>query len=133
MATKTAAKTTKKDAKRVSKGGAKAKPAARATTAKRAPPKAAPRAAPKSASPAEQLAALAKAATPEQIFDLYKTNAKAALDVIHAMLESSSKLRRLQFDGEESARELGRRTAESIASAQNPSEDRRECSCTAPD
>jgi len=41
--------------------------------------------------------------TPEQAFELYKANAKMALDVINAAIENTAKMRRLQFEGEEEA------------------------------
>src|SRR4051812_13609046 len=53
---------------------------------------------------AAQFAKFAKMMTPEQAFDLYKANAKMALDIINAAVESTAKMRRLQFEGEEQAR-----------------------------
>ena len=50
---------------------------------------------------ATQLAKYAKTLTPEQAFELYRANAKLALDVIDAAIESTAKMRRLQFEGEE--------------------------------
>src|SRR5689334_17859810 len=50
------------------------------------------------------LSNMAKMMTPEQAFELYRANAKIALDVINAAVESTAKLRRLQFEGEEQAR-----------------------------
>jgi hypothetical protein len=55
--------------------------------------------------PAE-FAKFAKAMTPEQAFDLYKANAKVALEIIDAAIENTAKLRKLQFEGEEQARSM---------------------------
>lgn len=71
----------------------------------------------------EQMAKMARMAnllTPEQAIELYKANAKMALDVINAAIDSTAKLRKLQFEGEESAREFGRRTARGAAEAKDP-------------
>ncbi len=71
----------------------------------------------------EQMAEMARMAnlmTPEQAIDLYKANAKLALDVINAALDSTARLRKLQFEGEESAREFGRRAARGAAEAKDP-------------
>ena len=67
-----------------------------------------------------EMARMANLLTPEQAIDLYKANAKMALDVINAAIDSTAKLRKLQFEGEESARELGRRAARGAAEAQDP-------------
>ena len=72
---------------------------------------------------AEQVAEMARMAnmlTPDQAIELYKANAKMALDVINAAIDSTAKLRRLQYEGEESAREFGRRTAKGAAEAKDP-------------
>ena len=47
--------------------------------------------------------------TPEQAIDLYKANTKIALDIINAALEGTAKVRKLQFEGEEQARAMGRK------------------------
>ena len=100
-----------------------AKPARK--KAKRAA-KAAPKAVPKSAAKAPdmftlpdatQLAKYAKTLTPEQAFELYRANAKLALDVIDAAIESTAKMRRLQFEGEESARTMQKKVARRAAEA----------------
>ena len=101
------------------------KPMSKAAAPKKAAQKAAPRAsAAKAAVPpmfampdAKQLAAYAKTLTPEQAFDLYRQNAKLALDVIDAALESTAKVRRLQFEGEEKARSMQRKAARNAAEA----------------
>jgi len=104
------------------------KPAAAKPARKKAKPaaKAAPKAAPKSAAKipdmftlpdATQLAEYAKTLTPEQAFELYRANAKLALDVIDAAIESTAKMRRLQFEGEESARTMQKKVARRAAEA----------------
>jgi phasin family protein len=65
---------------------------------------------------------MAKLMTPEQAIDLYKANAKMALDVINAAIENTSKLRRLQFEGEEESRAMGRKAAKRAAEAGTPDE-----------
>jgi phasin family protein len=65
---------------------------------------------------------MAKMMTPEQAIDLYKVNAKMALDVINAAIENTSKLRRLQFEGEEETRAMGRKAAKRAAEAGTPDE-----------
>lgn len=63
-----------------------------------------------------------KIMTPEQAMDLYKANAKLALDVINAAIENTGKLRRLQFEGEEQSRAMGRKAARAAAEAGTPDE-----------
>ena len=63
---------------------------------------------------------LAKAMTPEQAFELYKANAKMALDVISAAIENTAKLRKLQFEGEEEARSMQKRALRHAAEASDP-------------
>ena len=63
---------------------------------------------------------MANMLTPEQAIELYKANARMALDVINAAIESTAKLRRLQYEGEEQARELHRKAAKSAAEAKDP-------------
>jgi Phasin protein len=96
--------------------------------------KARPKAAPKAAAatpgfggfdPAQfagmvDISKMAKAMTVEQAMDLYKANAKIALDVINAALENTAKLRRLQFESEEGARAMGRKAARRAAEAGTP-------------
>ena len=110
MATKSKSKTTAKPAgKQAAKraqGSAKstAKPAARAS-------------APFAMPDAAQLAEYAKTLTPEQAFELYRANARLALDVIDAAIESTAKMRRLQFEGEETARSMQKKAARRAAEA----------------
>lgn len=105
--------------------------AAAPIAAKRKPAKRARKSAPKRASPTPDLAAapleklgdmarMARMLTPEQAIELYKANAKMALDVINAAIDSTAKMRKLQFAGEEQAREFGRRTARGAAEAKDP-------------
>ncbi|HVO88322.1 MAG TPA: phasin family protein [Casimicrobiaceae bacterium] len=61
-----------------------------------------------------------KVMTPEQAIDLYKANAKLALDIINATIENTARLRKKQFEGEETARELGQKAARSAAQASDP-------------
>ncbi|MFO1324611.1 MAG: phasin family protein [Burkholderiales bacterium] len=109
-----------------------AKPAAKKPAkkpARKAAKKAAPRAAPKAAAAAfpgfdpkmmagmGDMSKLTKMMTPAQAMDMYKANAKLALDVINAAIENTTKLRRLQFEGEEEARAMGRKAAKRAAEA----------------
>jgi len=120
--------------KPAAKTSAARKPAARKPAAKAAP-RAAPKAAPRSAAPSfagfppagmpnmgdmAKMAKMAKMMTPEQAIDLYKTNTKLALDVINAALEGTAKMRRLQFEGEEEARAMGKKAARTAAEAGSP-------------
>jgi phasin family protein len=66
------------------------------------------------------MAKMARAMTPEQAFDLYKTNAKLALDVINTAIENTSKLRKLQFEGEEQSRSMQRKAIRHAAEASDP-------------
>jgi phasin family protein len=66
------------------------------------------------------LAKMPKAMTPEQAFDLYKTNAKIALDIINSAIENTAKLRKLQFAGEEEARSMQRKAIRHAAEASDP-------------
>ena len=114
----------KKTAKKAAKTSAK-KPAAKA--AKKTPARSAAKAAsfpgfdPKMMAGMD-LSKMAKMMTPEQALDLYKANARMALDVINAAIENTTKLRRLQFEGEEESRAMGRKTARAVAEAGTPDE-----------
>jgi hypothetical protein len=66
---------------------------------------------------AATLAKYAKTLTPEQAFELYQTNARLALDVIDAAIESTAKVRKLQYQGEEQARSMQRKAARGVAQA----------------
>jgi phasin family protein len=100
---------------------------ARKTQSKsRARRKSAPRArsAPKAAFsggvPFADLQRMGKVLTPEQAFELYRANARMALDVINAAIESTAKLRKLQFAGEEEARSMQQKAARHAAQASDP-------------
>jgi phasin protein len=116
------------------KARAAAKPAAKKRTAKKPAAKAAPKTAPKAAPRAPSftgysaaalpgmgdMAKMAKMITPEQAIELYKANTKIALDIINAAIEGTAKVRRLQFEGEEQARAMGRKAARHAAEAGSP-------------
>jgi len=61
---------------------------------------------PPSRAAAMELPRMPKMLTPEQAMEMYKVNARMALDVINAAIEGTEKLRRKQFEGEEQAREF---------------------------
>ncbi len=89
--------------------------------------KATPKAAPKkerspqlSGAARMDLSKIAKPITPEQAFELYKTNAKMALDVINAAIEGTAKMRKLQFEGEEEARSMQKKAFRHAAEASDP-------------
>src|SRR5437868_4432053 len=63
---------------------------------------------------------MTRAMTPEQAFELYKTNAKLALDVINTAIENTSKLRKLQFEGEEQTRSMQRKAVQRASEANDP-------------
>jgi len=97
------------------------------STAKRAKRPVRATAAPKAAAgfkiPAANLGDLSKMAkvlTPEQAFDLYRANARMALDVIDAAIESTAKLRKHQFAGEEEARSMQKKALRHAAEASDP-------------
>lgn len=116
MATKSAPKSAPKPAATGKPARKKAKRATKATA--KAVPKSAAKAHDMFALPdATQLAEYAKTLTPEQAFELYRANAKLALDVIDAAIESTAKMRRLQFEGEESARTMQKNVARRAAEA----------------
>ncbi len=74
-------------------------------------------------SPAAQLGDLSKMTkilTPQQAFELYRANAKMALDVINASIESAAKLRKLQYEGEEEARSMQKKAVRHAAEASDP-------------
>jgi len=106
MATKATKKTTAKPAAKGAKRAAKAAP----QSAAKAPGQF-------TMPDAAQLAAYAKKLTPEQAFELYRANARLALDVIDAAIESTAKMRRLQFEGEEAARTMQKKAARRAAEA----------------
>jgi len=93
------------------------KSSARKSAAKKATPRAKAAAAPASAAgmfempdPAK-FAKYAKSLTPQQAFEMYRANAKLALDVIENAIESTARVRKLQFEGEEQARSMQKKAA----------------------
>ncbi len=107
MATKATKKSTAKPAAKRAKGAPKAAPKSAAEGTGRVQPCPTPRNSP---STRRQL-------TPEQAFELYRANARLALDVIDAAIESTAKMRRLQFEGEETARTMQKKAARRAAEA----------------
>ena len=101
------------------------------------PPRANPRAKPKRRPPARKalgggkasfpmpganvdVAKMAAMMTPEQAIELYKSNARMALDIVNAAIEATEKVRRKQFEGEETARAFHRKAVRSAAEARDP-------------
>ena len=111
MATKSSSKT----ARRTKAAGSKPRKPRAKTAAKQASPSDAPH-----GGAFGDLSKMAKLMTPEQAFELYRANAKIALDVINAAIESTAKLRRLQFEGEEQARSMQKKAARHAAEAGDP-------------
>ncbi len=66
------------------------------------------------------LSKMAKILTPQQAFELYRANARMALDVINASIESAAKLRKLQYEGEEEARSMQKKAVRHAAEASDP-------------
>jgi phasin family protein len=105
----------------------KSSPKSTRSTAKRAKRPARAPAAPKAAAGFKipganlgDLSKMAKVLTPEQAFDLYRANARMALDVIDAAIESTAKLRKHQFAGEEEARSMQKKALRHAAEATDP-------------
>ncbi|MEP6942230.1 MAG: phasin family protein [Betaproteobacteria bacterium] len=107
MATKTAAKSSARSRASPRKSRPKAKPTASASAMSGQPD-------------FRDMAKMAKMMTPEQAFELYKANARMALDVINAALENTAKLRKLQFAGEEEARSMQKKALRHAAEASDP-------------
>jgi phasin family protein len=95
----------------------KRRPAARRKPAAKPSPAAATAAMNKTLADMSRMANLM---TPEQAIELYKANAKMALDVIDAAIDNTAKLRKLQFEGEETARAFQRKAAKGAAAARDP-------------
>ena len=109
-------------------------PAPAAKTAKKRPARkrtSSPKAAPKAAASAftgfkasqmpdfPDMGKMAKMMTPEQAIELYKANAKIALDVINAAIDNTARLRKKQFEGEEEARAFQKKHARSVGEARD--------------
>jgi phasin family protein len=102
------------------KSTSKSKSAARgkAKVRRKAAPKSQPQRAAASPGPMlHDLSKMAKMLTPQQAFELYRANAKMALDVINASIESTAKLRKLQYEGEEQARSMQKKAVRHAAEA----------------
>lgn len=97
---------------------AKRKTAAKATAPRAAQPKGGMPFAMPSASDMAKMSRM-NLLTPEQAIELYKTNAKIALDIIDAAIDSTARVRRKQFEGEEQAREFQKKTARRAAETQD--------------
>ncbi len=67
-----------------------------------------------------KMAKMAKMVTPEQAIELYKANAKMALDIINAAIDTTAKLRKKQFEGEEEARAFQKKHVRSVGEANDP-------------
>ena len=67
-----------------------------------------------------ELAKMSKIMTPEQAIELYKTNAKMALEVINAAIDSAARLRKKQFEGEEEVRAFQQKHARAVGAANDP-------------
>jgi phasin family protein len=67
-----------------------------------------------------QMGKMPELMSPEQAMEMYKANAKMALDVINAAIEGTAKMRKLQYEGEEQARAFGKKHARSAAEAGTP-------------
>src|SRR5271155_3007211 len=108
MATRSASK---------SKSTLRRRPKARRTAKPKSPPQA-----PAGSARAHlgDLSKMTKILTPQQAFDLYRANAKMALDVINASIESAAKLRKLQYEGEEEARSMQKKAVRHAAEASDP-------------
>jgi phasin family protein len=110
-------------------------PAPAAKTAKKRPARkrtSSPKAAPKAAAPSAftgfkapqmpdfpDMGKMAKMMTPEQAIDLYKANAKIALDVINAAIDNTARLRKKQFEAEEEARAFQKKHARTVGEAKD--------------
>jgi hypothetical protein len=107
-------------------------PAPAASTAKKSPARkrtSSPQAAPKPAASGfagfkapqmpdfSEMGKMAKMMTPEQAIELYKSNAKMALDIINAAIDNTARLRKKQFEGEEEARAFQKKHARSVGEA----------------
>jgi phasin family protein len=107
MATKTSAKPSARKRARASKPRASAAPKASSFAIPKQPD-------------FGDLSKIAKGITPEQAFDLYRTNAKMALDIINTAIENTAKLRKHQFAGEEEARSMQKKALRHAAEASDP-------------
>jgi phasin family protein len=107
MATKPSAKSAARKRARGSKPRAKAAPKSSASASPRQPA-------------FGDLSGMAKGMTPEQAFELYRANAKMALDIINTAIENTAKLRKHQFEGEEEVRSIQKKALRHAAEASDP-------------
>ncbi len=63
---------------------------------------------------------MANLMTPEQAIELYKANAKMALDVINTAIDDTAKLRKLQFEGEQIGARVRQEGGAHAAEAKDP-------------
>ena len=99
------------------KTAAKRRVKRRTATKSAAPAAASARATPPPMPDLRELAKMSKMMTPEQAIDFYKTNAKMALDVINAAIDSAARLRKKQFEGEEEMRAFQQKHARAVGAA----------------
>jgi len=99
------------------KTAAKRRPKRRVSPKAKAQPAANARAAMPRMPDLRDLAKMPKMLTPEQAIELYKTNAKLALDVISAAIDSTARLRKKQFEGEEEMRAFQRKHTRAVGEA----------------
>ena len=99
------------------KTAAKRRPKRRIAAKSKAQPAASARAAMPRMPDLRELAKMPKMLTPEQAIELYKTNAKLALDVISAAIDSTARLRKKQFEGEEEMRAFQRKHTRAVGEA----------------
>src|SRR5690348_15839410 len=74
------------------------------SASRRRPARKTARAAAPASAPPREAPRVPKMLTPEQAIEMYKATARLALDVINAAIEGTERLRRKQFEGEESPR-----------------------------
>ena len=117
MARKQAATSPSTAAKTAAKATAKRRAIRRISAKASAPATASARATAPRIPDVRELAKMPKIMTPEQAIELYKTNAKMALDVINAAIESTARLRKKQFEGEEEMRAFQQKHARAVGAA----------------
>jgi len=96
------------------------RPARKATRTRTAPRSRAATPPPAARLDLRDLSKMSKMLTPEQAFELYRANARMALDVINAAIEGTAKVRKLQFAGEEEARSMQKKAVRHAAEASDP-------------
>jgi hypothetical protein len=66
-----------------------------------------------------EMGKMAKLLTPEQAIELYKANAKIALDIVNAAIDNTARLRKKQFEGEEEVRAFQKKHTRSVGEARD--------------